>query len=253
MNNVIYYFSGTGNSLNVSKDLANELKNTRVISIKKAIQENIEEPIEKVGFVFPVYFGALPPIVADFIENLDNIGKYVYAIVTHNDFPGAALNIVAKILKKKGGTLNAGFKIRMPGSYIVLYDALSNDKQMERFKEANQKIKDIAKAIKDKKSTSLPWFGSVLTFLQKRNNKKLATKDKNFWVNEKCTSCRICEKICPVQNIEFINEKPQWQHNCQQCLACLQWCPEEAIEYGKNTINRTRYQNPHITIKDLLE
>ena len=253
MENVIYYFSGTGNSLKVSKDLANELKNTKIIPIKKAINSEINKSVEKVGFIFPVYFGALPPLVAEFISKLDTSQmNYIYVVATHNDFPGGALNVVAKLTKKGGKKLNAGFTIQMPGNYIPLYAPLTREKQVQRFNVASKKIKEIVKIIRESKETKLSRFGGILTFLQKRHNRKFPIKDKNFWVEDTCNSCEICYKICPVQNIEMIEGKPSWTHHCQQCFSCLHWCPEEAIQYGKKTIGRARYHHPDITFNEIL-
>ncbi|MDR2194165.1 MAG: 4Fe-4S binding protein [Treponema sp.] len=40
--------------------------------------------------------------------------------------------------------------------------------------------------------------------------------DKKFTVNNNCTGCGICEKVCPVDNIEILNNKPQYKHHCEQ-------------------------------------
>lgn len=76
--------------------------------------------------------------------------------------------------------------------------------------------------------------------------------DKPFFADAKCTSCGICEKICPAQNIKLVSGKPVWQHRCEQCFACIQWCPDEAIQYGKGTAKKKRYHHPEITLKEML-
>jgi len=254
MDNIIYYFTGTGNSLKISQDLANELENTHIVSISKVMDGELKYPLNKVGIVFPVYFGALPPIVAEFIRSLDTSQiNYFYAVATCNGFSGGSLHIIVKLLKKKGINLNAGFVIVMPGNYTPMYPPLSKEKQQQRFTVANQKVKEIINIIEEAKYIKISGFGRVLTFLQKRNDRKLALKDKKFWVDENCNSCEICKKICPVRNIEIIEGKPNWLHKCQQCLACLHWCPKEAIQYGEKTVGRKRYHHPDITLKDLLE
>jgi MinD superfamily P-loop ATPase len=77
--------------------------------------------------------------------------------------------------------------------------------------------------------------------------------DKRFRADEKCSRCGICQKVCPVNNIEMIDGKPAWKGHCEQCLACLQWCPEQAIQYGKNTTGRKRYHHPEVKISDLIK
>ena len=82
---------------------------------------------------------------------------------------------------------------------------------------------------------------------------KMKKADKNFNVEEKCTQCGICEKICPVGNIKLVDGKPTWHQNCEQCMRCIQWCPVEAIQIGKATITRTRYHNPEAKVTDFYE
>ncbi len=254
MDDIIYYFTGTGNSLKISKDLAAALNTTEIVSISKVIHEEINYPLNKIGIIFPVYFGALPPIVAEFIRKLDTSQiNYIYTIATCNDFPGGSLNIVKKILKKKKKELNAGFSITMPGNYIPLYPPLIMEEQQERFENAARKVIEISKIINEGKNKKISSLGRVMAFLQKRNDRKLPLKDKKFRVDNKCNGCGLCQKICPVENIEMIKEKPQWLHKCQQCLACLHWCPQVSIQVGNKTVGRTRYHHPEITIKDFLE
>jgi len=254
MKHVIFYFTGTGNSLQIARDLSLLIQNAECRPISKEIKDKREYPIEKCGLVFPVYFGALPPLVVDFLNTLiiKDI-NYFYAIATCNDFSGGALHIIKKILKNNGKILNAGFSIKMPGNYLPMYAPLSKEKQQERFDNAKVNINKIANIIKNHITVKVSGMGKMLTFLQKGNNKKLHLRDERFWVVEgKCNSCGICEKICPVQNIKLKEGTPTWHHACQQCMACIQWCPQEAIQVGEKTKNRARYQNPFVHLEDLL-
>ena len=70
--------------------------------------------------------------------------------------------------------------------------------------------------------------------------------DTDFWVQENCTGCGICAKICPAENIKMENNKPVWQHQCQYCLACIHWCPKESIEFKEDSLAKERYHNPDI-------
>ena len=75
--------------------------------------------------------------------------------------------------------------------------------------------------------------------------------DKNYTVNNNCTGCTICEKVCPVKNIEMADNKPKYKHHCEQCVACIQYCPQKAINYKNVTQTRRRYTHPEISYKEL--
>ena len=79
MSNIVYYFSGTGNSLAVARDLAHKLGETRIVSVADAIKESaVELPYERIGFVFPVYYVSVPPCSASALRTLFR-ARVVYA------------------------------------------------------------------------------------------------------------------------------------------------------------------------------
>ena len=72
---MIFYFSGTGNSLQAAKNIAKH-NNEKLISMAAAINSgkdsfeyNLEEN-EIIGFVYPIYAWAPPKMVLRFIERL---------------------------------------------------------------------------------------------------------------------------------------------------------------------------------------
>jgi electron transfer flavoprotein alpha subunit/NAD-dependent dihydropyrimidine dehydrogenase PreA subunit len=46
---------------------------------------------------------------------------------------------------------------------------------------------------------------------------------------EKCTGCKICEKVCPFSAIVVVDKMAQVQDNCTLCGACVNNCPVEAL------------------------
>jgi len=40
-------------------------------------------------------------------------------------------------------------------------------------------------------------------------NEGILLMDYGFHVNSHCNGCGICKKVCPVQNITIVNERPQ--------------------------------------------
>ncbi len=81
---LICYFSATGNSLAVARDLADDLDG-RLVSISSTLGQNsVANDADTVGFVFPIYDFKPPSAVIDLVGRIDQIGsKYVFAICTY--------------------------------------------------------------------------------------------------------------------------------------------------------------------------
>ncbi|NNU77864.1 EFR1 family ferrodoxin [Clostridium estertheticum] len=113
----VYYFTGTGNSLTVAKDIAKEIEGN-LISIPYVIGKGIIKTDAKVVvIIFPVYMWGIPLIIERFIKNSEDPNdKYVYAIATHGGMPGVAINILEKVIESCKGKLSARFTVNMPGN-----------------------------------------------------------------------------------------------------------------------------------------
>lgn len=259
METTIYYFTGTGNSLKVARDLSGNLDDCELIPIAKVWQnENIVSTSKKVGIVFPLYYYGLPKIISDFL-NKTNFEKtdYIFTVITMGgEWEGVSLKQLEKILRAKSKTLNAGFLIPMPNNFIFDQDVYPKDQEKEMLEKSRIQIANIAESIKknihNMEIDINQKRGRSIEKLNTTFHNEVNESDKHFLVNENCNNCGVCEKVCPVNNIILVEGKPQWQHKCQQCLACINFCPEEAIHYGKKTLGRGRYHHPDITVKDLI-
>lgn len=80
----------------------------------------------------------------------------------------------------------------------------------------------------------------------------LPNKDKGFSIENSCTACGLCEKLCPVSNIQIQNDKPCFKHQCTQCMSCIVYCPCNAINYKNKTKSRTKYHHPDTTASHLI-
>jgi len=257
MKSDIYYFTGTGNSLTVAKDLAKEIEG-ELISIAYAMGKGpIKTNTMVMVIVFPVYMWGIPHIIERFIQNFEDLDhKYIYAIATHGGTPGVTLNVLEKVIEDCNGKLAGGFLVNMPGNYVPKYGAFSEAKQKELFDEWRKKVKIIAECIKDgkqgKKESSNVLPSSLLNYIYKHTTRLSLDLDKNFLTDKDCNQCGICQKVCPVGNIDMNSGSPNWNGHCEQCFACLQWCPQKAIQYGKKTLIRNRYHHPNVQISDMI-
>lgn len=255
MKSVIYWFSGTGNSLSVAMDLAKALGGIELIPIAGIINSNIQ-PCEQMGVVFPVYAFGLPIIVRRFLQRFPvSKAKYIYTVATMGGMAGAVHREADKILAGQGAKLSAGWSIAMPGNYPVLSAPPPPKKQELLFAKARTRIEEIASVIAREvtgiyEDTRIPlrW---PLEFIHNLTGNKFSDADGNFVVGPQCKHCALCAKVCPVGNIRMAEGNPVWMHHCEQCMACLQWCPAQAIEYGKSTVGKPRYHHPRFKAKDL--
>lgn len=278
----IYYFSGTGNSLVVAKDIAEKM-NGNLISIPSVMdKEGITTDADIIGIIFPVYYLGtvnIPLVVQRFIMKLDEIGtKYIFAVCTYGGGSGSTLTILDEMIQARGGHLSAGFGVQMPqNAFRKPFE--NKTKLYNNWKE--KKLDFVCKQVKAKKEGRFDDDGifkgltvniiekmTKLDFLQSffidpmKSTAKVSKDsnltmdeiiplmDRSYHTDENCTGCSTCSKVCQVCNIQMVNDKPVWQHHCENCLACIKWCPQNAIHgYGELPQG---YHHPDVKISDML-
>ncbi len=251
----IFYFSATGNSLEIARKIKKELKDCVIKPmVSKVPWETVGGPGESVGFIFPVYYNGLPRLVKQFIEKLTiHSGTYCFAIANSGGTRANPLGMLEDVLSEKQIHLSYVEEVKMPGNYIVGHQIPSSEKVKELLEDAAHKVKEITRAISVGERKPVIRKAELWSKLTNRIYlyKNINEWDEKFLTTDRCTGCGLCAGVCPVCNIKMEERHPVWQHNCERCLACIHWCPCEAIEYGKKTVGRRRYHNPNIKVEDI--
>lgn len=269
--NLIFYFSGTGNSLSVALELERKLGDSLVIPML-SIEDNyvVSSDIETVGIIYPIYMNAAPKIVSELISRIkvDN-HCYVYAVATHGGNPGKAGCHLHKLLEDKGINLKAYFEIAMINNtpkgtapkFLMQLEwekGITNEMITPMLEQSNNEIEAISHSIISRDSSSVRellakehGFGYLmmkqLWKLSARSNPKL-----EFLLDADCNGCGICEKVCPTNRINLIEGRPHWEgEKCHYCYACFNFCPFQAIGVKFYTKKLGRYHYPSVRWEDI--
>ncbi len=264
----IYYFSGTGNSLHVAKELQKRIPESKLISIVNLLKkEVIESSSDTVGFVFPIHLAMAPAPVMEFLKKLNlNSAEYIFAVATRAGSQHRAFIDLENILKKKGKSLNSFFTLNMASNDPKFegWHAATAEKIADLEVEVQNKLNFIQKVVLNKEKTMekdteftvpMPAFSLLSLFLPLLNK----MYNVEFYSNSKCIGCRTCEKVCLSGKIKIVNEKPLWQKDvqCFFCHACLNYCPEQAVQIKSSrflksyTEENERYSHPYATVEDI--
>lgn len=246
---MILFFSACGNSRFVASRLA-ELTGQRLMQINPldASPSLSLAPQEPLGVVCPVYAWNTPRIVNNYIKRLRVSGSpsYLFLALTCGDTVGRAPERFAKLLHSKGMSLNAAFSFVMPETYINLpgFNLDTPEGARSKIEAVKMRLPLVAEKINgrvgevDVVRGKWPWLNS---YLVNPLFYALLITDRKFTVSDACTSCALCQKLCPLQNISIVNGRPRWNGHCTNCMACYHHCPVNAIHFGKATQRKGQY------------
>lgn len=254
---MIFYFSGTGNSLWVAKKL-HDFWGGNIVSIAEELNTHKNDftfdikPNEKIFFVFPVHSWGPSILVPKFIYKINLTGyskQEVFSVATCGDNCGYTTRVMRDELRKKDIQLTKGYSIQMPNNYILMKRFGTDPIEIanNKLKKAPFLLHEIIDDIQQKTSKKLYETGKyafLKTYLIYPLFKKFAVNKPVFYAKDTCTSCGLCTNICPCKSIYFVEEKPKWTATCVHCTACINNCPAQAIEYGKTSQNKIRYHHP---------
>ena len=209
---MIVYFSGTGNSRFAAEFLAKRLGDELLDAgqrMKTGERDSLHSDRPWI-FAAPIYAWRMANVMAEYIHHTELTGsRDAYFVLTCGGEIGNAGQYVAQLCEEKGLNYKGVLEVVMPENYIAMFNAPGEEE-----------------------SRAIEGFY------------KFYVKADAFFATDACTGCGFCVEACPLNNIRLNDGKPVWGKNCTHCMACICGCPTEAIEYGKRSRGKPRYQCP---------
>ena len=245
----IFYFTSTGNSLAVAKQIGGTL-----ISIPQIIaQETLHYKDDVIGLIFPIYGFGTPKMVHSFLTKFKWEADYSFVIGTYGNIAGASMLNVQKLAKQYGNQFDYANSLLMVDNYLPLYDVNDQIAKLPQ-KKIEENLATILSDIQNRKklqaTSPLHWRATtgIIQFLE---GAAMSPKQaQRYIVNNNCTQCGICAKVCPTKNIT-VTDRVIFGDNCDWCLGCLHLCPKNAI-HMKSEKSSVRWRNPDVTLQELI-
>lgn len=246
---MVLYFSGTGNSRYVAQAISAIIQD-EIISLNDYIKRECKDIIKSdapLVFVAPTYAWRIPRVVEKFIRKVHFEGNNkAYFVLTCGDDTGNSVRYVKSLCREKNFEFMGFASVVMPENYVALFDVPGKTQADIIINSATAVIKNIANHINKNQhllAEKVSFSGKVMSGIVNPIFYLVCVKSKKFYATNKCSRCKRCAELCPLNNISFTENKPHWGKTCTHCMACICGCHNAAIEYGQHTVNKMRYYN----------
>lgn len=239
---ILYTFSGTGNTTKVAQMIKANFEEKgiecRVVEIGKL--ETLPQPPEGalVGIGFPIHaFNAPTPLMRAMRllrESLDSRKYFIFKVSGEPlKLNKAASKGLIRLLKRKNYETVGDYHFLMPYNIWFRYsDALANHMYRYSLAQSRLVVEELTNGAYYSPNRAPLRAHAVATILKVQKpaaklNGRLYKVDPS-----KCTLCGVCERGCPVANIEIKDGKVNFLSHCAMCMYCAMYCPEDAISIG---------------------
>ena len=226
---IIFYFTGTGNSLYIARQLP-------------------------------------PYMVRQFIRKAKLKAEYKFAVLTYGARKCDAVEIWDRISRKADNAFDYINTIIMVDNWLPNFDM---NEQLKIDKHIPENLQKITADINSRQHWHEPVTEEERQqhqgFMQRSGLDPemgfLMKSEKFFTVTDACIDCGICTYVCPRGNYELTSRGVKTSGDCEFCFACIQNCPQKAIQFikqedgsfpdGTEKNPNARYRNEHISLIDL--
>ena len=252
---MVFYFTATGNSLYVAKQLDEE----RLSIPQEMNRENRHYKAERIGIVCPLFEFEIPSLVKDFIRDSEFEAGYFYLVVTYGMHHGGVAERTQAWLQSVGKAADYINTIIMHDNALIVFD-MDQQRSVEAEKQVDAHIDAIRSDIAAKKAMvqqapadEIDFYQNFVAWIEKTGPMYAFPL---YRVTDGCVGCGTCTRVCPRGCVRLEERRPVWDYTrCANCMACIQACPTKAIQFMtvKEPNPDARYRNPHIALKEIIQ
>lgn len=253
---LVFYFTGTGNSLFVAKAFSDS-----PLSIPQELKKGPQAyKADEIGFVFPDYASSAPKIVRKFLENNTFEADYIFSVITYGNFSCDVTEWWNDFAKGKGVSNDYINAILMVDNFLPVFDM---NEQMAMDKDVDENLAALIKDVGERKEYIKP--GDLGNFTKEglkmmQDGIFASTAEQQFTIDkDKCVKCMTCGKVCPHGNFSLVDDAVTFAGECETCYACVQNCPQKALSLKSRYEGmpgernpQARYRNPNISLNEII-
>jgi len=242
---LLFYFTATGNSLFVARELVGETG--QLLSIPQIIKdERLDFEADEIGFIFPDYAASAPMMVREFVSKAHFKAQYIFSVITFGNFAANVAEWWNDFCKGKGlqqnyinnlpvFDMNEQVKIdkKIPDNLAAIVDDIHGHKQfIAHYEQMDERMQGFLKRLQE---NHFPMEAERLLRLN----------------TETCIACGTCAAVCPHGNFRMTDTHAEFSGSCEYCLACVHACPQKALTLERERNPQARFRNENISLRDI--
>lgn len=250
---LIFYFTATGNSLYVARELAGE--SGQLLSIPQIIKgEHLDFEADEVGFVFPDYAASAPLMVREFVSKAHFKAQYIFSVITFGNFAANVADWWDDFCKEKGLQNHYINTLLMVDNYLPVFDM---NEQMKIDKKISENLTQIVNDIASHREyvSHVDADDRMKEWLKRLQESHFPMEaERLLRLNtETCIACGTCAAVCPHGNFRMTDTYAEFSGSCEYCLACVHACPQKALTLERERNPQARFRNENVSLRDIKE
>ena len=219
----IVYFSGSGTTREIARQLAEELAGA--VAEHDLVRNPPQEDCafgsdEAVVFALPVYGGRLPGVCVDMLRKFHGAGTRAVAVVVYGNraFDDALLEL-SDVLDEQGFvTVAAAAFVAQHSLFPKVAAGRPDASDRGKISEFARRCEDALTAGEARRVEvpgNRPYVQAGAVSLQPSGNAR-------------CNGCDTCARLCPTGAIDAADPRKTDKSRCIACTACIAACPQGA-------------------------